>query len=130
MDELLTPEQVADQLQVVAKTIRHWLRTGELIGIKIGKSWRIHPDDVRRLIDEQLLTARLERAARTHPQYKWMRGYCRECGVLMPEPESITGNHWVCSQACRDSYDSKADAVVGRGTYEFAQCAATVIPPY
>lgn len=130
MDELLTPEQVADQLQVSARTVRLWLRGGDLIGIKVGKSWRVHPTDIRRLLDEQLLSARLERAMRVHPEHSWVRGYCRECGMLVPVPGKLGGNHWVCSSACQDAYDSKADAVVGRGTPEFAQCASTVIPPF
>jgi excisionase family DNA binding protein len=130
MNELLAPEQVAGQLQVSARTVRQWLRDGDLIGIKVGKSWRIHPADIRRLLDEQLLTARLERASRIYPDHRWMRGYCRECGMLVPVPDMLGGNHWVCSSTCQDAYDSKAEAVVGRGSAEFAQCASTVIPPF
>ena len=130
MDELLSPEQVAERLQVTPKTIREWLRSGDLVGVKLGKAWRIHEADVRRLLDEQFLTARIRRASRMHPDRKWGRGYCRECGSLMPEPQESFRRHWVCSAACKDAYDMKADAVVGRGTLEFAECAATVVPPY
>jgi excisionase family DNA binding protein len=130
MSELSTPEQVAEQLQVSTRTVRAWLRNGELVGIKIGKSWRIHPDDIHRLLDGQLLTVRLERARKSYPNLIWQRGYCRECGKLIPEPKSGVGDFWVCSSACQNEYDLKAAAVVGRGTEEFAGCSATVIPPF
>ena len=128
MPEFMSPDQIAEQLSISAKTVRAWLRSGDLIGIKVGKGWRIHQDDLDRLFSEQLFNARLERASRQHPEHNWIRGYCRECGTLMPEP-GRTG-HWVCSQICRDNYDAKAAAVVGRGTEEFAMCASTVAPPY
>ncbi len=128
MDALLTPEDVSERLGVTAKTVRQWLRSGELIGIKVGKSWRIHPQDLDRLLNEQLYKARAERAARMYPDFTWVRGYCDECGSLMPEPQ---GNaHWVCSPECRENHDRKAAAVVGYGTEEFAECSATVVPPY
>jgi len=96
--------------------------------IKVGKSWRIHPQDLDRLLNEQLYKARAERAARMYPDFTWVRGYCDECGSLMPEPQ---GNaHWVCSPECRENHDRKAAAVVGYGTEEFAECSATVVPPY
>jgi len=127
MDALFTPDDVAEKLSVTPKTVRDWLRSGELIGIKVGKGWRIHPKDLTRLLDEQLFKARFERAARLHPDVTWARGQCRECGELMPEPQ--TRDHWVCSPDCKVEYDAKAAAVVGRGTEEFATCCASVVPP-
>lgn len=128
MDKFSSPEQVAEHLQVAPKTVRRWLRDGSIIGIKIGKSWRIHSEDISRFVDEQLFNARLERASRLHPEIEWTRGHCRECGSLMPEPKSR--RHWVCSPECREGNDIKANAVVGFGTPEFVDCCATVIPPY
>jgi len=40
-ERLLTPEEVAERLVVSPNTIRTWLRTGELKGIKVGRLWRI-----------------------------------------------------------------------------------------
>lgn len=41
MDNLLTPDEVAARLKLEPKTIREWLRTGRLKGIKVGRFWRI-----------------------------------------------------------------------------------------
>ncbi len=38
---LLTPDQVADRLQVEPSTVKRWLRQGKLQGVKPGKEWRI-----------------------------------------------------------------------------------------
>jgi excisionase family DNA binding protein len=44
--KLLTPQQVADFLQVDFRTVYHLLRTGKLAGVKVGRVWRIRPEDV------------------------------------------------------------------------------------
>lgn len=40
-EELLTLEEVAEQLKVSPNTVRDWLRTGKIAGIKMGRLWRI-----------------------------------------------------------------------------------------
>jgi excisionase family DNA binding protein len=42
----LTPEQVADQLQVTRRTVYAWLKMGRLRGARAGKGWRIRPEEV------------------------------------------------------------------------------------
>jgi excisionase family DNA binding protein len=43
----LTPEQVADRLQVVVETVYRWLRTGKLRGSRLGrKTWRVAEPDL------------------------------------------------------------------------------------
>ena len=42
----LTPEQVAETLQVTTFTVYRWLRSGKLVGVKIGKLWRVRPQDL------------------------------------------------------------------------------------
>ena len=44
MENLLTPEQVAEKLQVSVLTVKKWLRSGKLQGVKPGKLWRIEPE--------------------------------------------------------------------------------------
>lgn len=39
--KLLTPEEVAERLAVSPKSVREWLRSGKLKGIKLGKLWRV-----------------------------------------------------------------------------------------
>lgn len=128
MSAYLEPDAVAERLGVTPKTVRQWLRDGELIGIKLGREWRIDAGDLDRMLAEKLFQARWERAARIHPQHTWIRGQCCECGILMPEPEGRS--RWVCSAVCKKSYDDKWASIHERGTEEFAFAVASVVPPY
>ena len=40
-DRMLTPEEAADRLALHPETVRLWLRTGRLPGIKAGRVWRV-----------------------------------------------------------------------------------------
>lgn len=50
-ERLLTPEQVAEHLQVPVKSVQEMLRTHEIRGIKVGRRWRVDPADLDRYID-------------------------------------------------------------------------------
>ena len=50
-EKLLTPTDVADRLQVNERTVTLWLRKGHLRGFKIGKEWRISPDDLQAFLE-------------------------------------------------------------------------------
>jgi len=48
---LLSPEDVAERLAVNPATIRSWLRSGKLKGVKLGKKmWRIDENEVKELL--------------------------------------------------------------------------------
>ncbi len=49
--KLLTPTDVASHLQVNERTVTLWLRRGHLRGFKIGKEWRISPDDLQAFLE-------------------------------------------------------------------------------
>ena len=49
--KLLTPSNVADRLQVNERTVTLWLRKGHLRGFKVGKEWRISPDDLQAFLE-------------------------------------------------------------------------------
>ncbi len=51
IEKLLTPTDVADRLQVNERTVTQWLRKGHLRGFKIGKEWRISPDDLQAFLE-------------------------------------------------------------------------------
>lgn len=54
MGEYLTPEQVANRLQVSKATVLRWLRGGKLSGARIGhRTWRIRPKAVEALVNEE-----------------------------------------------------------------------------
>jgi excisionase family DNA binding protein len=49
----LTPQQVADQLQLDIRTVRKRLRSNELRGYKFGANgdWRIKPSDLQAFLE-------------------------------------------------------------------------------
>ena len=51
MAEVLTVKQAADQLQVTQETIREWLKSGRLKGVKLGHIWRIDKAALDRLLE-------------------------------------------------------------------------------
>lgn len=51
MEKVFTPEQTAELLHVATKTIKDWLRSGELPGIKVGRQWRVTESDLQKYID-------------------------------------------------------------------------------
>jgi excisionase family DNA binding protein len=47
---LLTPEQVAEILQVHVLTVYGYIRRGKLGAIRLGRSYRIAPEDLEHLL--------------------------------------------------------------------------------
>lgn len=52
-EQLLTVEEVADQLRYKPATIQGWLRRGQLRGTKVGKEWRVAASDLRAWLDRR-----------------------------------------------------------------------------
>jgi excisionase family DNA binding protein len=52
---LLTPEDAAIELAVSAKSIREWLKSGRLKGVKAGRLWRIRDYDLEEFLGEGAL---------------------------------------------------------------------------
>jgi excisionase family DNA binding protein len=48
---LLTPEQVADILQIHILTVYNYIRQGKLGAVRVGRSYRIVPDDLEHWIE-------------------------------------------------------------------------------
>ena len=55
-DPLLTPSRVAERLQLQERTVTRWLRTGYLRGFKLGKEWRVSPEDLQSFIEHHANT--------------------------------------------------------------------------
>lgn len=45
-DRYQTVQGVAERLEVAEATVRHWIKSGELRAIDIGKGWRIADTDL------------------------------------------------------------------------------------
>src|SRR5580658_10343232 len=53
-DVYLTPEQVAERLQLAVETVYRWLRSGKLRGSHMSaKAWRVAEHDVRSFMTKQ-----------------------------------------------------------------------------
>jgi excisionase family DNA binding protein len=50
-DRLLTIEEASAYLHKSVKTVREWLRTGKLSGLKVGGTWRIRASDLEAFLE-------------------------------------------------------------------------------
>jgi len=50
MQEVYTPDEVAEILKVTPKVVRAWLRDGKLPGLRLGRLWRIRESDLESFI--------------------------------------------------------------------------------
>jgi excisionase family DNA binding protein len=66
MEELLTPEVVAESLHVQRSTIMKYLRAGVIKGRKIGRLWRITEADLQVYLEQA--------AQRDEPHYTGEEG--------------------------------------------------------
>ncbi len=48
---LLTLNEAADRLNISRSTMLRWLKAGKIPSAKLGRGWRIDPDDLDRFID-------------------------------------------------------------------------------
>ena len=55
MEELFTPQEVAQKLKIDMSTVYRWIRECRLKAVKIGHFWRISESELNRLLkgDEQ-----------------------------------------------------------------------------
>jgi excisionase family DNA binding protein len=51
-EKLLTPEDAAKVLLVKPETVREWLRSGKLKGVKVGRLWRVRESDLEAFLKE------------------------------------------------------------------------------
>ena len=50
MERLLPPKEAAKLIAVTSRTIKEWLRRGELTGVKVRNLWRIRESDLEQFI--------------------------------------------------------------------------------
>ena len=50
MEELFTPQEVAQKLKIDMSTVYRWIREGRLKAVKIGHFWRISESELNRLL--------------------------------------------------------------------------------
>lgn len=57
---MLTVTEVADAMKVTTRTVGDWIRDKKLRASKVGRDWRINPDDLTAFINA---SANVEKAA-------------------------------------------------------------------
>ena len=112
MSEYLTTGGVAEEFGVTETTVREWLRNGELIGIKIGSTWRVKESDLKRYLEGQRVKVLLERAKKKQPDVDWQEEQCAECGEAIVVRQTGTWV-WVCSPECKQKYDKALLRIAG-----------------
>ena len=51
MDKLFTVEEVSEKLQVHWQTVLNYIKSGELRAVRIGRGYRIAPEDLQSFIE-------------------------------------------------------------------------------
>ena len=51
-ERYLSAEQIAERLNVSAQSVRAWLRTGKLKGVRAGRLWRVRESDLAAFLDQ------------------------------------------------------------------------------
>ncbi len=54
MQEIFTPDEIAEKLKVTRLTVYRWIDKGELQAFKAGKMWRITRKDLEAFIGRSL----------------------------------------------------------------------------
>jgi len=49
-EKVYSPEAAAAALGVKPETIRQWLRSGRLGGVKVGRLWRVRESDLQKVL--------------------------------------------------------------------------------
>lgn len=49
---LLKPEEVAEYLGVSRRAVMNWLRAGRIRGVKVGRFWRVRPEDLEAFLEK------------------------------------------------------------------------------
>lgn len=57
MDQLLTTKDAAERCQVDPKTIQRAIHRGDLAAIRLGRCWRIRPDDFEEYLEARRVPA-------------------------------------------------------------------------
>lgn len=122
-ERLLTPKRVAQLFNVKVETVREWIARGELLGIKVGKEYRVpesalreykeeKEQEQRRFAQEKRLErqrqAELTRRRDVDPAARWDLTNCIACGVVptfSTRPDRKDGD--VLCEACIDRVGEK-----------------------
>jgi excisionase family DNA binding protein len=59
MEELFTVVEVAERLKVPQRTVKRWLLSGQLRGVKAGRKWRVKPSAIEQFLQASIDTGHI-----------------------------------------------------------------------
>lgn len=57
MEELFTVVEVAERLKVAQRTVKRWLLSGQLRGLKAGRKWHVKPSAIEAFLQASIDSA-------------------------------------------------------------------------
>jgi excisionase family DNA binding protein len=60
MEELFTVVEVAERLKVPQRTVKRWLVSGQLRGLKAGRKWRVKPSAIETFLQASTKSAQVK----------------------------------------------------------------------
>jgi excisionase family DNA binding protein len=62
MEDLYTVQQVAERFQVRQCTVKRWMVSGQLRGLKAGRKWRVTPSAIEMFLQAPTDSAQMKSA--------------------------------------------------------------------
>ncbi len=112
MEKLLTVEQASAVLSVHGETVRQWLRSGKLRGVKMGhRSWRVPEGALREL------TGGMSNGATqsTSEDESTLSGFLTKAEALTQRLERAGFNGVNSAELIRDAREERVRRVAGEG---------------
>jgi excisionase family DNA binding protein len=51
-ERLLSPNNVAERLNISPLTVRRWLKAGKMKGVRVGRLWRVRESDLEAFLQK------------------------------------------------------------------------------
>lgn len=55
VEKLYSAEEVAEYLKVTLRTVRDWIKKGEIRASKVGKAYLVKESDIQRFVNDRML---------------------------------------------------------------------------
>ena len=52
MEEIFTVMEVTERMKMPQRTVKRWLVSGQLRGLKAGRKWRVKPSAIEKFLQE------------------------------------------------------------------------------
>ena len=109
-EKILTPDQVAQKLQVHPFTVLKFIKQGKLKASKLGRVYRIRGSDVDQFLDDQL-TRQEERGARVQPKQHSQEHSAKKDQIVKSSEDKILDSKEISPDSLHLGNESKENAL-------------------